>query len=632
MDDRAGRLVAQRLLFAAPVAEAPDLLYVRGRTGCGSRDRDAITVEPGTAISTNTYFGRFPASYWQRWTEVRDVELHAGVCGAGELRLVASDQDGRPRVVKAVTIDGDEPRELVLTAPLDRFVDGGALWLDCDATHGPLTIRHARWTVPLPRYRRATAVVMPSYNRVGYCIDTLMNLARDPEALDLLSAVYLIDQGSDTVESSPAFAGVVDSLGGKLRYVRQPNLGGSGGYSRGLLEAIENHGEHINAVFLDDDIWLEPDVVIRLSAFEQHTREPVIVGGQMLRLLHPDRLHVGAETADLGKLAAGEAVDRALVDADMIDETTMVIGRPASRTGMVQPPTFQQEVRVDAGYNGWWACLVPGEVVRNVGYPLPAFFQWDDIEYGFRAHGLGYPTVTLPGAGVWHVDFDWKDWDDWHRYFNIRNSLITAALHGGFNQRGITVSLLQQLLRYLASMQYGLAATMLKAVEDFLVGPEMLRDGGVQAAADIRKLRAEYPETVLHPAANVPGIDFGDAPLVPSGKPPLLRRPTLLARLYRQSRGEVTGIASIPAGSAYWWHISHYATVVVTDASQEGVRVRKLDTDKLRELLKDGRKLLARLYREGQGVSAAYRDALPELTSKANWQRLYDDATAGSRV
>ena len=88
-----------------------------------------------------------------------------------------------------------------------------------------------------------------------------------------------------------------------------------------------------------------------------------------------------------------------------------------------------QDRRVDTEYNGWWACLVPATIIRAIGYPLPLFFQWDDIEFGYRARAHGFPTVALPGAGVWHADFGWKDWDEWHRYFNMRNGLITAALH-----------------------------------------------------------------------------------------------------------------------------------------------------------------------------------------------------------
>jgi galactofuranosylgalactofuranosylrhamnosyl-N-acetylglucosaminyl-diphospho-decaprenol beta-1,5/1,6-galactofuranosyltransferase len=610
------------MLFAAPVPEAPDELYVRIADGVVERERAGLTVAPHSRISTNTYFGRFPASYWQRWTEVTKVRWQATVSGAGALRIVASDPRGEQRVAHAVTVSGDEPHEVAVDALLDRFVDGGALWLDITTGAGELVVRDARWTVPTPAQRRPTAVVMPTFNRVAYCLKTLGALSGDRAALDVVTAVYLVDQGSDAVESHPGFADVAAALDGKLRYIRQPNLGGSGGYSRGLFEASANHGEHVNVLFLDDDIWLEPDVVFRLSAFEQHTRKPIVVGGQMLRLLHPDRLHVGAETADLGKLAAGEPVTNALRNANMIDIPVLPT-LPETPAPDAMPVQFQQETRVDAGYNGWWACLIPSEVVRDVGYPLPAFFQWDDIEYGYRARGRGYPTVTLPGAGVWHIDFEWKDWDDWHRYFNLRNSMITSALHSDFDRRRIGISLLAQLVLYLVSIEYGLAATLIKAIDDFLAGPEIMRDGGMQAAADIRKLRAEFPETVRYPASDVPGVGFAEAPLIARGTKPGMRKALLVIRFARQLLGRVGGAASIPASSAYWWHVSRFATVVVTDASQEGVRVRKVDAQVSGKLLRQGLIAIARCYRRGPRVARRYRDALPELTSKANWQRLY---------
>ena len=91
---------------------------------------------------------------------------------------------------------------------------------------------------------------------------------------------------------------------------------------------------------------------------------------------------------------------------------------------------YRQHKRVDAEYNAWWSCLIPSEVIAAIGLPVPMFFQWDDIEYGLRALDAGFPTTTLPNAGVWHADFDWKDRDEFFRYFSVRNSLITHALHG----------------------------------------------------------------------------------------------------------------------------------------------------------------------------------------------------------
>jgi galactofuranosylgalactofuranosylrhamnosyl-N-acetylglucosaminyl-diphospho-decaprenol beta-1,5/1,6-galactofuranosyltransferase len=324
----------------------------------------------------------------------------------------------------------------------------------------------------------------------------------------------------------------------------------------------------------------------------------------MLYLIHPDQLHVGAERADLPALAAGIAVPNALTAADVTEE--------------------QQEIRVDAGYNGWWSCLIPAEIVAEIGFPLPLFFQWDDIEYGFRSRAAGYATVTLPGAGVWHADFGWKDWDDWHRYFNIRNAMITAALHTDFDGKQVARGLRAQLVRYLLSMQYGLAHTLIKAVEDFSAGPQILRDGGVAAAAEIRKERARYGETVRHPASSVPGLRLGEATISNAAPPPSLKRAVLVKRIVDQALGRTDRHpVTIPAGDAHWYHVSRYDTAVVTDASQEGVRVRRRDVQTARELLGRGTRTLRALVRQAPELREQYRTAVPELTSRQNWERLF---------
>ena len=62
--------------------------------------------------------------------------------------------------------------------------------------------------------------------------------------------------------------------------------------------------------------------------------------------------------------------------------------------------------------------------------------------------------MSLPGAGVWHADFHWKDWDDWHRYFNLRNALITSALHSQFDPKRICRSMAAQLATYLVGHNF----------------------------------------------------------------------------------------------------------------------------------------------------------------------------------
>ena len=40
------------------------------------------------------------------------------------------------------------------------------------------------------------------------------------------------------------------------------------------------------------------------------------------------------------------------------------------------------------------------------------------------------------------------------------------------------------------------------------------------------------------------------------------------------------GTAAVPIADAHWWHVSLFETAVVTDSSQESVRVRRFDRDR----------------------------------------------------
>ncbi|WP_448617632.1 glycosyltransferase [Geodermatophilus sp. URMC 65] len=595
--------LAQRVLTLPPALGLPAELYAKRVQGRVHLERTAFTLDPHAALTTNTYFGRVPASYWQRWTSVPEMAFEAEFSGEGVVELFASDFAGEERTVGGQELSGSG--RIRLTVAIDKFVDGGAVWADFRAGEAELRITSARWTIPHPPRPRKTAVVICTHNRPTDCIKTLQALAADLPALDELDTVYVVDQGDKQVSAQPEFEQVRADLAGRLRYITQANLGGAGGFTRGMYEIAEVEAEHhANVLFMDDDIVLEPESIIRLTSFANSSRQPIIVGAQMLYALHPKRLHTGAEYADLATLEAGKVVAGALWNEDMTEEN--------------------QEVRVDAVYNAWWSAILPSEIVSATGYPLPVFFQWDDIEYGYRARENGFTTVTLPGAGVWHADFTWKDQDDWSRYFSVRNSLITAALHSDFASKSLARVLFGRLLAYVTAMQYGLAATAIKGIEDFLAGPELLRDGGKQALAEVRELRRAYPETVRHTASDVPGMSLRGEDTQRAAPHPSMLKAVLGKRILWQLTGRTAGAAAVPLEDAQWWHVSRFRKVVVTDASQEGVRIREFDKQRALQLVREGAAACMRLAKEGPAVAAAYRQALPELTSRENWRRLFD--------
>lgn len=601
--DPQSRFVVQRGLFSGPSTLIDDDLYTHIESGLAYRSRRSVAIEPNAEIDTDTYFGRFPASYWQRWTAVKEVRVTMSFDGAGRIALVASDSDGRDRTVDAVDVDGSGTVEV--NGLLDRFVDGGAMWIRINTHTTGLTLKDVSWTVESPEKIRPAAVVVCTFNRADECAETVATLGSDGQVVDGLDAVYVVDQGTDLVEGREKFRNTASALGDKLVYIRQPNLGGAGGFTRGMYEVTDVVGaDHANVILMDDDILCEPETVLRVNAFANLTVEPAIVGAQMLGLFHPDRILVGAEHADLSGPKVGIPSTNALVNSSVVKKS--------------------QDIRVDAGYNGWWTCLIPSEIIAQVGYPLPLFFQWDDVEYGLRARGRGFATVTLPGAGVWHADFSWKDWDEWHRYFNIRNGLLTAALHSEFDGRVLFRSLTRDLLRFLVGMQYGLAFTHIKAIEDFLQGPGIFEDGGVEAAGSIRRDRSMYSETVRHSAAHAPELQNADYQIASAAPWPSMEGLVLTKRLVQQLRGRVNPHpVAIASRDAHWWHVSLFGHAVVTDASQEGVRVRRYNQQLMKELLARGMRAHWNLRRQAPTLRDRYRDAFESMTSRSNWARLF---------
>jgi len=603
------RLVVARGLFTGVSAKVPDEMYtvVRGKGTC---ERTALTLEKGARASTNTYFGRVPVSYFQRWTRVPEFELKLAYDAAGPARVLlrGCDAHGVERTVTSAELDG--AGVVTLTAPLDEYVDGGALWMDCKAVGGRLRITDLEWTVPAPERVRPAKIAMTTFNRADECITALAAIAGDKGLLAGIGAVYLVDQGTDVITGREAFTDVAAQLGDKLVYLRQPNLGGSGGFTRGMFE-IMRAGEPANVILMDDDILCEPESLLRLNAFANVTDRPAIVGAQMLMLRNTRRLHIQAERADMKRLSASQLVPYGVRDIDMVD--------------------FKQNKRVDAQYNAWWSCLIPPEVIDAVGLPLPVFFTWDDIEYSVRAGHAGYPTISLPNAGVWHAEFHLKDRDDIKGYFGIRNSLITYALHFEMNIPRVSWWLSRKIMENLVSMQYGLAYTMMRGVEDYLAGPDVLHDGGISALAAIRADRAAYPETKVHPAVDIPKLTGGATVEIgpphrnlKSDKLRIVLHNRFLRQWFGKTRG---GPVAIPAESNSWWHVGLYDYAVVTDASQTGVRVRRRDKERLANLTWRLLKLLYRFITQAAKVQNRWRAALPELSSAQNWERLFAGTT-----
>src|SRR5579875_2283300 len=389
---------------ALPAASVPE-----------SMPRQTAVIGAGHRISFATYFNAFPASYWRRWTTVDAVTLRLRVAGECTIIVYRSAAKGHSYPVDTIRVATDQPETVQRTLSLAPFIDGGWYWFDIVAGEHGTTLIEADWAALTERTTPGrVSLGTTTINRADYVVSNLRTLGEAPEVLDLIDTFYIVDQGSQHVTDHPDFADAAKKAGGKLTVIVQPNLGGSGGFSRNMDEAA-SAGRSDYVMLLDDDIKLEPEAIARAVTFADLTRRPMIVGGHMFSLFDRTILHAFAETVAPGKWW-WETAPNTKARHDF------------GRRNLRNTPWLHR--RADADYNGWWMCLIPTKIIAEIGLALPVFIKWHDAEYSIRAREHGYPTVSLPGMATWHVTWqDKTDALDWQAYYHIRNRIIAALLH-----------------------------------------------------------------------------------------------------------------------------------------------------------------------------------------------------------
>ncbi|GAA5169104.1 glycosyltransferase [Pseudonocardia eucalypti] len=586
--------------------------------------RTTLRVPAQSEISFATYFNAFPASYWRRWTSLEGVQLRLATEGECRVDIYRSKADGTQIHVTGGVLGGDTEsvQQAVYDLDLGPFEDGGWYWFDLTSHDEPVTLHEASWYAPVNAPGRAkVAIGITTFNRPTDCVGALAALGEDQKVLDVLGAVTVADQGNRKIRDEAGFEAAAAVLGDRLNVVDQPNLGGSGGFSRGMHEALTNT-DCDQILLMDDDIVIEPDSVLRAVAFSRFTEQPTLVGGQMLNLQARSHLHTMGEVVDRYKFKWGPAPH---VEHD--HDFAKYPLRHATKSKDLHR-------RIDVDYNGWWMCLIPRTVAEKLGLPLPLFIKWDDTEYGLRAGRAGFPTATLPGVAIWHMP--WSDKDDatdWQAYFHLRNRLVVAALHSPYRRGGaLLMDSMKNTLKHLMSLEYSTVALQELAMHDFCEGPMALFDALPTALGEVRKKRAEFDDgRVLSSAKELPLPSMDRVRASRFLKPPtnpITIGATLISGLIHnimpaQEEHHRRPQLNVAAQDARWFLMARLDGATVGTADGRGVAYRKRDPKVFWSLLRTAVGNHIRLARAFPRMRRTYRNSLPELTGSRYWVRAY---------
>ena len=580
--------------------------------------RHSMTVPAGTRASFATYFNAFPAAYWRRWTRVDSITLSVSVDGSCDVIVYRTNARGDQNRVANTRIDGGGTVEFELS--LEQFGDGGWYWYDVVAGLDDVAITDAQWSTPATiEAPGRISIGITTFNRAADCVTLLRSLAAEPSVLDIIDTIFVVDQGTQKVEEDPGFDEVARLLAGHLEVVHQANLGGSGGFSRAMYETTY-HRDSRYVLLLDDDAIVEPEGIVRALTFADLSRVPTIVGGHMLTMHAKSTLHAYGERVNKYRFFWGAAPRT--MNAHDFSQYPLRSARWLHR-------------RVDVDYNGWWMCLIPTDVVRRIGLALPMFIKWDDAEYSLRAAQHDIPTVSLPGAAVWHVS--WADKDDaidWQAYHHARNRTLAALLHSPYPRGGRLVweSFAAQ-VKHVLSMQYTTAELRLMALQDLMSGPSHLHEDLPTKLAEIRAFRSGQTDaTIVKDPVGFPAVrrlkppKRGKDPTEPSGS--VGRYAAALAGVIRQVRpikptSRKNPEAAIAAADSKWWLLSQFDSALVSSADGAGASWYQRDREHFSDLMRRSVEVHRRLAAEWEELAQQYRDSSPELTDPASWTRTW---------
>jgi galactofuranosylgalactofuranosylrhamnosyl-N-acetylglucosaminyl-diphospho-decaprenol beta-1,5/1,6-galactofuranosyltransferase len=543
------------------------------------------------------------------------VTLRIRLAGEATVVIYRSAARGHSHPVESIRVHTDEPETIERTLSLTPFVDGGWYWFDIVAGSQGATLVEAEWvalTKPAPKGRISIGIT--TFNRPVYLLEQLRILGDSPELVDLLDAVYVVDQGTTKVTEHPDYADATKGLGEKLKVIEQGNIGGSGGFARGMFETLQA-GQSDYVLILDDDIKPEPEGILRAATFADLTHRPTIVGGHMFSMYDPSVLHAFAEVVGPRKWWWGPAPNT----------------KPRhdfGRRNLRNTPWLHR--RADSDYNGWWECLIPTRIIREIGLALPVFIKWDDAEYALRARKKGYPTVSMPGFACWHVPWmDKNDAVDWQAYYHLRNRVITALLHSPLPRGGqLVYESAERQLQNLLSMQYSTAALRLLAIEDILAGPDRLHRELPTKMAQLQALRKEYSDAQAQPGVeNFPAARRKASEYhPPTNKIGLVRR--LIVGLAHQCRPVRKGARNrpqvvLPHIDSPWYVLVKLDSAIVSAPDGASTAWYLREPKVLRRIGWRSATMHLRLWLRWPRLAAQYRAALADFTSPEQWQQTF---------
>ncbi len=252
----------------------------------------------------------------------------------------------------------------------------------------------------------------------------------------------------------------------RIHFHPNKNVGGSGGFARGMIESLHQVPKATHVLLMDDDVLIIPDSINRtymlLKTLKEEYKDHFISGAMLIleemNIQHED---IGTVKADGTYVPLKPRLNHKKLKNNLLNEKEYYAKNP---------------------YQGWWYCCIPVQAIEKNGLPLPVFIRVDDCEFSLRNKAK---ILSMNGICVWHMGFYGKYSASMNIYQECRNLMIAQSTTGVLPE-GNLIGRIKKFYRVnMLKHDYNAAELALKALEDYMKGPEFL------ASADGEKIIKE---------------------------------------------------------------------------------------------------------------------------------------------
>jgi galactofuranosylgalactofuranosylrhamnosyl-N-acetylglucosaminyl-diphospho-decaprenol beta-1,5/1,6-galactofuranosyltransferase len=411
-----------------------------------------------------TYFNSLSVAKLRKYTIAEDFTLHVELKGAAcEVQQTMGDAFAAHSILVDGSVQQVAASEEWQSVDLPLRVDENMVIVGFSiTTQGRVEIRNGFYGVDYSGELRDVELALSTttFKKESYIINNV-NLVRQHilESEDDIAShfhMYVIDNGR-TLDAE-------GMSGDGVQVIPNDNVGGAGGFTRGMLTAMEQTPVATNVLLMDDDVAVSPESIKRtynlLRLLKEEYRDAMISGAMLNFEIGEDQWEdIGFMTPE-GTFAPCKPSIRLTKFEDLIYNETFTT-----------TSTMRKSM-----YAAWWYCCIPIDVIKRNGLPLPFFVRCDDAEYGIRCKT---PFITMNGLCIWHLSFHERYNAAVERYQTTRNTMVAQGVCDMAPSSDFMHELKNNIRLELKKFGYENAELCLDAFEDFLKGPEFISTPGI---------------------------------------------------------------------------------------------------------------------------------------------------------